>query len=172
MARQDFVPVPVDSLNWKTIEDYVMNTPLGTHACRADVLDSDLYVILKPGEDERLEKLQVQIFCDWIIETKGIILGPQMKYLLEIFGLTQSVLADAAQISQSAISQLVTGATRASKQTSRELAIMFRIESGCRGFLAALGAGKWMDEWGHIPHPVTTGDVEQLTGAVQELGAS
>lgn len=136
--EKDFVPVPIDSLKWKRIDDYVLNTVLGTHTCRAEVLDSNAYLILKPGEDERLEKLQAALFCDWVIATRGIILGPQLKYLMEVFDLSQSVLAEAVQVSQSAISQLIRGQTSPSKQTSRELAILFRIEIASPRFIADL----------------------------------
>ena len=105
--------VPVDDLKWKTVDDYVLNTPLGTHTCRADVLDSGQYVVLKPGEDERLERLQVGLFCDWVIETKGRILGAQLKYILEVLEMSHAALP--AQ-----------GQTCPDEQSSRELAFLFK----------------------------------------------
>ena len=105
--------VPIDDLKWKTVDDYVLNTPLGTHTCRADVLDSGQYAILKPGEDERLERLQVGLFCGWVIEMGGVILAAQLKYILEVLEMSQAALP--AQ-----------GQTCPDEQSSRKLASLFK----------------------------------------------
>lgn len=134
--------VPISSLPWKVVEDHVLNTPLGVDDCRVEVLDTDAYRVLKPGEDERIRKIQARLFCEWVIETRGVILGPQLRYLLEVFGLTQGVLAEAVQVSASAISQLISGKNTPSSQTARELALLFCLESSSPGTISSLAENR------------------------------
>jgi len=143
--------VPVSTLKWRTTEDYILNTPLGVDECRVEILDVDGYEVLRPGEDERIRKIQARFFCEWVIETRSLILGPQLRYLLDVFNLAQGVLADAVQISASAVSQLLSGRNAPSLQTARELALLFCLESSRPGTIARLAENRIpssaRDEW-------------------------
>ena len=135
--------MPVSALRWRIIDDFVLNTPLGVDECTVEILDSEKYRALKPGEAERISRAQARLFCDWVLETQGVVLGNQLKYLLDIFGLTRAKLANAMQISPSAITQLIKGQTSPSKQTARQLAVFLRIEADSPGFILSLAGGKW-----------------------------
>lgn len=78
--------IPVDALKWKTVDDHVLNTPLGTEDCTVEVLDTDKYRVLKPGEDDRIRKLQAKAFREWLVHTGGKATAAQVKYLGELFG--------------------------------------------------------------------------------------
>jgi len=136
---------PISSLPWRWIDDHLLSTPLGDDLCRVEVLDMAGHDALKPGEDARVRKLQARAFCEWVIQTEGVILGGQLKYLLKVFHLSQAKLAAATRLTPGAVSQLVHEKLNPSPQTSRELALLFRLECSCTGFVAALAENRFED---------------------------
>jgi len=128
-------------LKWKWVHDFELNTPLGIDDCRVEVLESD-EAILKPGEDERVRKLQVRPFCEWIVQSDGHLLGEQLHYLLGVFELSQKTLASALGVSRAAVSLIVNGQNRPSRQTCHFVALLFELEIEQPGTITRLASGR------------------------------
>lgn len=79
-------------MQYKKIENYILNTSLGVHTCTTEIEDrSDDLVILKPDEDLRLEYMQIIDFCSHIKATGRDILKNQLKYILEVYELSKVI---------------------------------------------------------------------------------
>lgn len=98
------IAVPIGSINWKTIDTHILLTPLGIDECRVEVVDTDEYVALKPGEDERIRRHQARVFCQRVLDIGGDIVGTQVWYLK---GLLDVSFVDLASMSGLSVSTLV-----------------------------------------------------------------
>jgi hypothetical protein len=139
---KEFTPIPFGAMRWKTIDNFELNTPLGIDDCIVEIADIPNYVVLKPGEEDRIRKAQVALFCKWIVENREEILANQLKYLLEIFKIKQSVLAKSLALTDGAISQFVKGISAISCSVSRQIALSFFEEIKSPGFIENLSCNE------------------------------
>lgn len=68
---------------YKKIDNFELNTLLGSEICTVEILDIPKYIVLKLGEERRIRKAQAILFLEWIEKTKEKISPEESEYLLE-----------------------------------------------------------------------------------------
>lgn len=130
--------VPIDALKWKVVDDYRLSTILGSDLCKVEKLDSDQYDVLRPGEDDRIKRAQIKLFCAWLIEEKQKTSPEQLRYILHTLELKQTMLARAMLLSEGAVSQFLNGVSQWKPSTHRQLALLILNEVLAPGYAAML----------------------------------
>jgi hypothetical protein len=81
------ISVPIDSLTWVE-KSYLLVTPLGEDDCEVLALNCD-NLILKPGEDARIRKAQIRLFCQWVLDANETIEPTQLQYIRMVLNIAE-----------------------------------------------------------------------------------
>lgn len=130
--------IPLDALNWKVVQDHTLNTILGSDVCTVKMLDSDEYQVLFPGEDDRIRRAQIVLFCAWIVAERESISSEQLRYILHTLEMNQALLASALLITESALSQFLSGNSNWRPSRHRQVAILIHSELHNPGYIKQL----------------------------------
>lgn len=123
MSTEEKNQIPEEALRWKVVEDYLLRSPLGQDICQVEMLDSDEYKVLRPGEDERIRKAQVQLFCEWLIQEEESFEPEQLRYIFLVLETKQSVLAKAMALTEGSMSQFLANVSKWKASTHRHAAV-------------------------------------------------
>lgn len=122
---KDINKIPEDALKWRLVEDYSLQSPLGQDLCRVEMLDSDDYQVLRPGEDDRIRRTQIRLFCEWLIQEKEAFDPEQLRYILTVLSIKQSVLAKSMPLTEGSMSQFLNKESNWKPATHRQVALLF-----------------------------------------------
>lgn len=117
--------IPEEALKWKSVDDYVLRTSLGEDVCKVQMLDSSDYTVLRAGEDDRVRKAQIRLFCDWLIQEKESFGPEQLRYILVTLQIKQSTLAKAMALTEGSVSQFLHAGSGWKPSTHRQVALLF-----------------------------------------------
>lgn len=132
--------IPIDALKWKTVSDFQLRTILGVDICTVEMLDSDEFEVLRPGEDDRIRRAQIKLFCDWLVEEKEQISPEQLRYILSTLEISQAQLARAMLLTEGAISQFLSGSSKWKSSHHRQLALLVLGELSTSGLTKRLAS--------------------------------
>jgi len=83
---------PKKKLDWFQVDDYLLSTVLGEDICTVWVAMVGGHRVLKEGEDDRIRRKQINIFCEWLPHEKEEFSPDQLRYILIVLEDSQETL--------------------------------------------------------------------------------
>jgi len=88
-----YIDTPKKKLIWFQVGDYLLNTVLGEDICTVWVAMVGGHRVLKEGEDDRIRRKQINIFCEWLLHEKEEFSPDQLRYILIVLEVSQVSLS-------------------------------------------------------------------------------
>lgn len=107
---------------------YEFSTVLGTSGVRVHVSLSDYekdMVVFKPGEEERLMKKQSEKFLKKVLTEEFKIEAIELRHLMRLYNIKQTVLARALDLTESTIFQYLKEKLPIPKDVQNKIAVYF-----------------------------------------------
>lgn len=112
---------------------YEFKTVLGASQVRVlvslNALKEDNSIVFKPYEEERLMKEQSKKYLKKVLSNDFEISAIELRFLMRLFDIKQSVLAHALGVSEAAVSMQLSGENKISRQIQHSLALFFMLEA-------------------------------------------
>lgn len=112
---------------------YEFKTVLGASQVRVlvslNALKEDNSIVFKPYEEERLMKDQSKKYLKKVLSNDFEMSAMELRFLMRLFDIKQSVLAHALGVSEAAVSMQLSGENKISRQSQHSLALFFMLEA-------------------------------------------
>ncbi|MBX9838468.1 MAG: hypothetical protein K2X69_09170 [Silvanigrellaceae bacterium] len=112
---------------------YEFKTVLGASQVRVlvslNALKEDNSIVFKPYEEERLMKDQSKKYLKKVLSNDFEMSAMELRFLMRLFDIKQSVLAHALGVSEAAVSMQLSGENKISRQIQHSLALFFMLEA-------------------------------------------
>lgn len=112
---------------------YEFKTVLGASQVRVlvslNALKEDNSIVFKPYEEDRLMKEQAKKYLKKVLSNEFEMSAIELRFLMRLFDIKQSVLAHALGVSEAAVSMQLSGENKISRQIQHSLGLFFMLEA-------------------------------------------
>ena len=141
--EKQHVNIPEENLQWRRVS-HDFSSILGQSSVTAWVLDYDGPTILKPGECERLGRLQARRYLRLLLCGEAQLSYDEFYYLLRLFKTDSAKLARMMNCAKTTFSNFKSTG-KVDKRVEREIALCFALELAQPGTISHMSSEEHLD---------------------------